>query len=189
MTLTARAARSSRGRARLPGRALLVGPALLLGAVAGLVGCAEPGQLGHPLPAAPAPVAPAPAPAPVAAVPDGPVVDEPVTGTVDSRVTIRTPVPTVYSVRTVVLAPGEVLGWRRHPGTEMAVVRSGAVTLRRQGACGPVAYASGQALFVGDAVPHRLSNDGAVPVELLVTMLLAPGSPESTDVDDACPSG
>ncbi|HEX8518075.1 MAG TPA: cupin domain-containing protein, partial [Pseudonocardia sp.] len=97
--------------------------------------------------------------------------------------------PTVYSVRTVVLAPGEVLGWRRHPGTEMAVVRSGAVTLRRQGACGPVAYASGQALFVGDAVPHRMSNEGSVPAELLVTMLLAPDAPESTDTAAACASG
>jgi quercetin dioxygenase-like cupin family protein len=168
VTLTARAA------------ALLLGGALLLGSA----GCAQPGQLGHPLPAAP------PAPAPAAAPPAAPVVRaavEPISGTVDSRVTIRTPGPAVYSVRTVVLAPGESLGWLRHPGTEMAVVRSGEVTLVRQGACDPVRYAEGQGLFVGDAVPHRLTNDGTVPAELLVTMLLAPGERESANTDSACP--
>jgi quercetin dioxygenase-like cupin family protein len=196
VTLTARAAaRPPRGRAPSrsaggPARALagraLAGWVLAAGVLAG---CAQPGQLGHPLPAAPAP-APVAAPAAAAApAPDPAVLREPVTGTVDSRVTIRTPGPTVYSVRTVVLAPGEVLGWRRHPGTEMAVVRSGAVTLRRQGACGPVAYTSGQALFVGDAVPHRMSNEGSEPAELLVTMLLTPDAPESTDTAAACAPG
>jgi quercetin dioxygenase-like cupin family protein len=162
--------------------------ALLLGALclAAPTSCAQPGQLGQPLPAAvPAPAAPAPvaaAPAPVAA----PRTVEPVSGTLDSRVSIRTPGPAVYSVRTVVLAPGEEIGWQRHPGTTVAVVRNGEVTLRQKGACNPVRYASGQALFVGDAVPHRLANAGTAPVELLVTMLLAPGAAETTDVAPAC---
>jgi quercetin dioxygenase-like cupin family protein len=172
VTLTARAA------------ALLLGAGLCLNAL-GLTACAQPGQLGQPLPAvapAPAPVAAAPAPAPPAA----PATVEPVSGTIDSRVSIRTPGPAVYSVRTVVLAPGASLGWLRHPGTEMAVVRRGQVTLVREGACEPVRYREGQALFVGDAVPHRLTNTGRDPVELLVTMLLAPGAAESTDVQPAC---
>jgi quercetin dioxygenase-like cupin family protein len=160
-----------------------LGTVLLLGIGLCLAGCAQPGQLGQPLPAAPAPVAPAPAPAPAPAAP--PTVG-PVSGTLDSRVTIRTPGPAVYSVRTVVLAPGESLGWQRHPGTEMAVVRAGEVTLVRQGACAPVRYGAGEALFVGDAVPHRLGNEGTVPVELLVTLLLTPGD-ETSDVAPACP--
>jgi quercetin dioxygenase-like cupin family protein len=161
--------------------------ALLAGLiVAGLFlpGCAQPGQLGHPLPAPAA--APVPPPQPVPTPAEPPTV-EPVSGTVDSRVTIRTPGPAVYSVRTVVLAPGESLGWKRHPGTVMAVVRHGTVTLALKGACGPVRYGEGRALFVADAVPHRLANAGDTPVELLVTMLLAPGAPESTDVQAACP--
>ena len=170
MTLTARAA------------------ALLLGAGLCLAGCAQPGQLGQPLPAsAPAPVTAAPAPAPTPAAPAAPATVGPVSGTLDSRVTIRTPGPAVYSVRTVVLAPGEEIGWERHPGTTMAVVRGGEVTLRQKGACGPVRYGPGQALFVGDAVPHRLTNAGTAPAELLVTMLLAPGAAETTDVEPACP--
>jgi uncharacterized cupin superfamily protein len=69
----------------------------------------------------------------------------------------------------------------------MAVVRTGEVTLVRQGACDPARYGEGQGLFVGDAVPHRLTNDGTVPAELLVTMLLAPGAPETADAQSACP--
>jgi quercetin dioxygenase-like cupin family protein len=166
VTLTARTA------------ALLLGGLLLGGAP--LAACAQPGQLGHPppAPAAAAPVAPAPA---------ARATVEPVSGTVDSRVTIRTPGPAVYSVRTVVLAPGASLGWHRHPGTEMAVVRTGEVTVVRQGECEPARYAVGQALFVGDAVPYRMTNDGSEPAELLVSMLLAPGAAESTDTGPACP--
>ena len=172
MTLTVRTA------------ALLLGGLLLGGAP--LAACAQPGQLGHP-PPAPAAAAPV-APAPVApAAPAARATVEPVTGTVDSRVTIRTPGPAVYSVRTVVLAPGASLGWHRHPGTEMAVVRAGEVTVIRQGECEPARYAVGQALFVGDAVPYRMTNDGSEPAELLVSMLLAPGAPESTDTGPACP--
>ena len=156
--------------------------ALLLGGV--LAGCAQPGQLGHPAPASP----PAPpAPAPVAQAVVAPATFEPVSGTVDSRVTIRTPGRAVYSVRTLVIAPGTVLDWHRHPGTEMAVVRSGEVALVQEDACTPALFTAGQALFVADAVPHRLANDGSVPAELLVTTLLAPGAPESTDAEPACP--
>jgi quercetin dioxygenase-like cupin family protein len=157
--------------------------ALLLVSGVALAGCAQPGQLGQP---APAPAPPAPAAAPVPPAPAAPAPTEPVTGTLDSRVTIRTPGPAVYSVRTVVLAPGEALGWQRHPGTEMAVVRRGEVTLRRQGDCDPARFTDGQALFVADAVPYRLANTGDEPAELLVTMLLAPGAEESTEVPAAC---
>ena len=101
-----------------------------------------------------------------------------VDGTVDARVTVRTPGPAVYSVRTVVLAPGETQEWHRLPGTEMAIVRTGAVTLEREGGCTPARFGEEQALFVSDGVPHRLANDGTAPAELVVTTLLAPGAPE-----------
>jgi quercetin dioxygenase-like cupin family protein len=155
---------------------VLLGAGVLLGA------CAQPGQLGQPLPAAPA----APAPA-AAAAPAAPPTVEPATGTVDARVTVRTPGPAVYSVRTVVLGPGETQEWHRHPGTEMAIVRTGAVTLEREGGCTPARFGEGQALFVSDGVPHRLANDGTVPVELVVTTLLAPGAPDRETVPSPCP--
>jgi quercetin dioxygenase-like cupin family protein len=170
--------------------ALSLGAGLLLAGA----GCAQPGQLGH---SAPAPAAPVVAPQVgagaagaegAADAPAAPATVAPVSGTVDGRVTIRTPGPAVASVRTVVLAPGEALGWQRLPGTELAVVRSGDVSLVREGACTPVRFGEGEALFVGDAVPHRLVNDGTDPAELVVTTLLAPDAPAATQVDSACPA-
>ena len=172
MTLTPQPSRTARVAA------VLLGAGVLLGA------CAQPGQLGQPLPAA----APAPAPAPAAAH-AAPATVEPATGTVDARVSVRTPGPAVYSVRTVMLAPGETQEWHRHPGTEMAIVRNGAVTLEREGGCTPARFGEGQALFVSDGVPHRLANDGTAPAELVVTTLLAPGAPERETVPSPCPEG
>jgi quercetin dioxygenase-like cupin family protein len=174
--LTARSPRAARVAAVVLGSGLLI--------VVG--GCARPGQLGQAAPAPAAVAAPVPAPPPPA--PPEPVAPvELGTGTVDSRVSIRTSGPSEYSVRTVVMEPGESMGWQRHPGTEMTIVRSGAVTLVRQGACSPARFTAGDALHVGDAVPHRLTNDGAGPAELVVTELLTPGEPESTEVEAACP--
>ena len=154
--------------------ALLLGGGVLVGA------CAQPGQLGQPVPAAPAAVM-----APVA--PAGPAVLEPAQGTMDAKVTIRTPGPAVYAVRTAVLAPGETQEWHRHPGTEMAIVRTGAVTLVRDGGCTPARFGEGQALFVADGAAHRLTNDDTVAAELVVTTLLAPGAAENEDVPSPCP--
>lgn len=167
MTPTARTARTA---------ALLVGAGLFLGA------CAQPGQLGQPVPAAPAaaPVAVAPPPAVASTV-------EPASGTMDAKVTIRTPGPAVYAVRTVVLRPGEAQQWHRHPGTEMAIVRTGEVTLARDGACTPARFDEGQALFVADGAAHRLTNDSTDAAELVVTTLLAPGAAASEDVASPCP--
>jgi quercetin dioxygenase-like cupin family protein len=177
VTLTARPSRAARPFRPSRTAALLLGGGLLLGPLAG---CAQPGQLGQPLPA--------PQPAPIAApVPPLPAPAEPVSGTLDGRVTVRTAGPTVYSVRTVVLEPGEALDWHRHPGTEMAIVQKGDVRLVREGACTPARFTEGQALFVGDGVAHRLTNDGDELAELLVTSLLTPGAPDTTEVEPACP--
>jgi quercetin dioxygenase-like cupin family protein len=149
-----------------------------------LTGCAQPGQLGHP--------APEPPPPPVAsamghpAAPPPPRGPDPITGRVEDRVTMRTTGPAVYSVETIVLGPGESTGWHRHPGTELAIVRSGEVTVRREGACRPTRYTAGEAVFVDDGSPHLASNDGAVPAEMVVTHLLDPGVPERSSVPPAC---
>ena len=169
MTVTPRPSRTARMAA------LLLGGGVLVGA------CAQPGQLGQPVPAVP------PVPVAVGAPPAGPAVLEPATGTMDAKVSIRTPGPAVYAVRTAVLAPGETQEWHRHPGTEMAIVRTGAVTLVRDGGCTPARFDEGQALFVADGAAHRLTNDGTVAAELVVTTLLAPGAPENEDVPSPCP--
>jgi quercetin dioxygenase-like cupin family protein len=153
---------------------------LVLGAGALLAGCAQPGQLG----ATPATVTvTAPAPAPVTA----PALPETVRGTIDVPVRVRTPGPAEYSVRTITMQPGETTGWQQHPGTETTVVESGAVTVLEEDACDPRNVATGSGLFVADAVPHVLRNDGPEPARLVVAYLLAPGAPESSPVPPACP--
>ncbi len=155
-----------------------------------MAGCAQPGQLGHPLPApaaAPAPVAPAGAPLGLPAqVQAPPVTGLLSSGLVDERVTMRSTGPAEFSVETVVLGPGESTPWHRHPGTELSLVRSGEVTVQRGEKCEPMRYSAGHGVFVGDAEPHLVRNAGPVPAELVVTQLLAPGAPEDEAVEPAC---
>ncbi|MCU1665989.1 MAG: hypothetical protein QOI36_3465 [Pseudonocardiales bacterium] len=146
-----------------------------------LAGCAQPGQLGSSAePAPPSLPAPPPAPAP----PTGPVLVA--TGRVNERVTMRTTGPAAYSVRTVVLQPGEATEWHRHPGTELSIVQSGQVTVLREHHCDPTRYSRGEAVFFADGQPHLVRNDGAVPADLVVTYLLDPGAPDESDVPPAC---
>jgi quercetin dioxygenase-like cupin family protein len=157
---------------------------LVLGAAV-LVGCAKPGQLGYRAPE-PAPVAAAPAApgAEPAAPPTGSALIA--TGTVRDPVQLRTSGPTEFTIRTVVLAPGESTGWHRHPGAETTVVNSGTITVQRAENCTPERYDAGQAVFVADAEPHIMRNDGVEPAQLVVTRLLAPGEPDRAGADAAC---
>lgn len=158
--------------------------ALLAAATALLAGCAQPGQLGSPAPA-PAPVAtPVPAPVVESEPPAGPVLVG--TGRVEDRVTVRTPGPAVFSVRTVVVPPGGTTGWHIHPGTEMSIVESGSVTLLREDDCEGATFTAGDAVFVPDGQAHLARNDGTVPAELVVTYLLAPGAADRDDAPDPC---
>jgi quercetin dioxygenase-like cupin family protein len=99
---------------------------------------------------------------------------------------MRTTGPAAYSVRTVVLQPGESTEWHRHPGTELSIVQSGQVTVLREDDCDPTRYSRGDAVFFADGQPHLARNDGAVPAELVVTYLLDPGAPDQSDVPPAC---
>lgn len=150
----------------------------IAGILALLAGCAQPGQLGHPVGTPP----PAPAPAPLSAPVTG--LDE--SGLVDVPVTVRTPGPAVFAVHTVTMAPGESTGWLRRPGTETAIVRSGAVTVLTSKDCRGTRFTEGDAMFVPDARPQLVRNAGTVPAELVVTTLLAPGVPDREVVPDPC---
>ena len=155
-----------------------------------LAGCAQPGQLGGP-DAADAPQPTASAPAGGGAADDSRPEDPELpmllgSGLVDRPVEIATPGPAVYSVRTVIIPPGVDVGWHLHPGTETAVVTAGAVTVRTEEECEPATYDAGQGLFVPDAMPHVMSNEGDVTAELVVSYLLAPGAPDQLTAEDEC---
>lgn len=163
---------------RLTRTATTIG-ALLGIACAVLTGCAQPGQLGSP--------EPTPAPVPAAApVPPAPAPGIDARGLVQVPVSVRTPGPAVFSVRTVTMAPGETTGWRRLPGTATSIVTSGAVTVLTGANCAGTRFATGDAVFVADARSQLVRNDGDAPATLVVTTLLAPGVPQAQDVPDPC---
>lgn len=154
----------------------------VLGLAAVLAGCAEPGQLGDPVEKSTTDevqVTGGSAPRLPQLLGSG-VVAEPLQ--------IRTPGPAAYSVRTASIPPGVSIGWHRHPGTETTIVTAGSVTMQTGEACDPVTYEAGEALFVPDAVPHTLRNDGDVTAELVVAYLLAPGAPDQLSAPAACPA-
>lgn len=148
-----------------------------------LAGCAQPGQLGDPVEKT---TTEAPPVADLAPAPRLPQLLG--SGLVEEPVQIGTPGPAVYSVRTATLPPGVSIAWHRHPGTETTIVTAGAVTLQLEDACDPVTFGAGEALFVADAVPHTLRNDGDVAAELVVAYLLAPGAPDQLSAPAACPA-
>lgn len=165
---------------------------VLAAAAVTLAGCAQPGQLGaRPLPepvpaaaAAPGATSTTTTTASTTAPPRGPVLLG--RGRIEEPVTVRNPGPAVFSVTRETLDPGASTGWIRRPGTEMSVVGSGTVTLVRARRCETTRYSAGDAVFVPDAQPHLLRNDGPAPVELVVTALLAPGVPDRQAVPARC---
>lgn len=172
--------------ARRPAAATALAVALLVGLP---TACAQPGQLGQPgdAPAAAAPpagAATAPAATPTPAPPTGPVLVG--SGLVDERLNVRTTGPVEYSVRTLVLAPGEDTGWQRLPGTELTIVKSGDVVLQRSDACKAAPVEPGSTVVVPEGRPHLLRNTGSRPAELVVTRLLPAGSTDPAEVAPAC---
>ena len=190
-------------RTRTPTGVHVAVGALLVAAGALLAGCAQPGQLGHEeagaagpdrssTPADPGSAATTAPDAPTATglpgVPGAPVAQagSDASGTLDRPVEIATPGPAELLVRTEVLQPGQATGWIRHPGTATSAVRSGTVTVQRAGSCEPRTFGPGQAFFLGDGEPNELRNDGAEPVVLTRSELLAPGTPERAPTTPAC---
>lgn len=108
-------------------------------------------------------------------------------GTIEDGATIRNARPVTFSVRTLVLPPGGRTGWHQHPGTEMSIVKAGAITLFRGPDCEAAEYAAGDAVLVPSNTPHLARNDGAEDAELVVTYLLAPDTPERSEAPPACP--
>jgi quercetin dioxygenase-like cupin family protein len=79
------------------------------------------------------------------------------------------------------IAPGEKVGWHIHHGTEIAYVLSGALNFQIAG--GPIRHVVQGDWFVVDRdTPHHGTNDGTVPVRLLITYLKDKAGPLSIPV-------
>lgn len=87
--------------------------------------------------------------------------------------------PATLTMRTLAIAPGETLGWHRHPGIgAYTVVVSG--TLVVEDGCGTeVTYTQGQAFVEPPNRIHRGKNLTDAPVVTAQTFLVPAGTPTS----------
>lgn len=87
--------------------------------------------------------------------------------------------PATVNMRTLTIAPGEVLGWHHHPGSgAYTVVVSGTLTVE-DGCGGEAVHAQGQAFLEPANRVHRGKNLTAAPVVTAQTTIVPLGTPTS----------
>ena len=79
------------------------------------------------------------------------------------------------------LPPGGREGMHTHPGTLVAYVLEGAVTVERKGQP-TVTYKAGSSFVIKAGVVHEGINNGKVPYKALVTYIVQTGKPLTTQV-------
>lgn len=100
---------------------------------------------------------------------------------------VTTGQPTTLHVQSLLLKPEADSGWHSHPGWEQSVLNEGAVVVQTAANCVPVEYVAGQAVVIPAGVAHRVSNEGAVDADVVVTYTLPAGAPVRDDAPVACP--
>lgn len=86
--------------------------------------------------------------------------------------------PATVTVRTLTIAPGEVLGWHAHPGLVYVVVATGTLTVE-DGCGGETVYTQGQAFIEPANRIHRGKNLTGTDVVTVQTFIMAEGTPIS----------
>jgi len=87
--------------------------------------------------------------------------------------------PATLTMRSLTIAPGEVLGWHHHPGTgAYTVVVSGMLTIE-DGCGGEAVYSQGQAFLEPPGRIHRGKNLTAADVVTAQTFIVPLGTPIS----------
>ena len=85
--------------------------------------------------------------------------------------------PATVTVRTLTIAPGEVLAWHHHPGYAFNVVKSGVLTVE-EGCGGPEENLTpGQAFEELQGHVHRAKNLGTEPTVVYNTFIMPQGNP------------
>ena len=117
-------------------------------------------------------------------------------GTVLARGTVPSDAPTTNAGRgraaaapedvaflNVTVQPGGHSGWHAHPGPEIAVVKSGTVTLyfADDPGCTPRRYTVGQGYVVEPGRVQIVRNEGSEPAEFIVGFVVAPAAGLRTD--------
>lgn len=94
--------------------------------------------------------------------------------------------PATILMRTLTIAPGEVLGWHYHPGVgAYTIVRTGALIV--EDGCGEeVMYTAGQAFLEPPGRVHRGRNPTSGEVVTAQTFIVPTGTPTSVATDRLC---
>jgi quercetin dioxygenase-like cupin family protein len=99
------------------------------------------------------------------------------TGTAEEKVVTRGNQPYDVVMQSITIAPGGHTGWHTHPGSAVALVKAGELTVydADDPGCTPRKYPAGS-VYVdpGYGHVHLGRNEGAVPTEILVTYLDVP---------------
>ena len=94
--------------------------------------------------------------------------------------------PASTRMRTLTIAPGEILGWHNHPGVgAYTIVRQGTLTV--EDGCGfENIYTQGQAFLEPPGRVHRGKNLTSDPVITAQTFITPLGTPFTIDTPKAC---
>jgi quercetin dioxygenase-like cupin family protein len=94
--------------------------------------------------------------------------------------------PATVTMRTLTIAPGEVLGWHYHPGSgAYTVVTQGMLNIE-DGCGGEVIYTAGQAFLEPPLRVHRGKNLTTEPVVTAQTFIVPTGSATSVSTTQLC---
>jgi quercetin dioxygenase-like cupin family protein len=89
--------------------------------------------------------------------------------------------PATATVRTLTIAPGEVLAWHYHPGYAFNVVRSGKLTVE-EGCGGEQTLLPGDAFEEMDGHVHRAKNLTTEDVVVYNTFIVPKGQPTTINI-------
>jgi len=94
--------------------------------------------------------------------------------------------PASTRMRTLTIAPGEILGWHNHPGVgAYTIVKQGTLTV--EDGCGfDTVYTAGQAFVEAAGRVHRGKNLTTEPVITAQTFIVPLGTPFTIDTLQAC---
>jgi quercetin dioxygenase-like cupin family protein len=94
--------------------------------------------------------------------------------------------PATITMRTLTIAPGEVLGWHYHPGVgAYTIVTTGTLTVE-DGCGGETLYTAGQAFLEPPLRVHRGKNLTSNPVVTAQTFIVPTGEPTSVSPGQLC---
>jgi quercetin dioxygenase-like cupin family protein len=111
-------------------------------------------------------------------------------GLADEKVKTRGNEPYDVVVQQITIAPGGHTGWHTHPGSAVAVVKAGTLTIYDgdDSSCTAETFDAGEAYIdAGYGHVHIGRNEGSVPLEILVTYLDVPAGGGPVRIDAANP--